>query len=84
MDAFEMTSRLERANFKLKKGGAGVIFGLLSKLESKHLVRREEKPGKDRMLVTYHLTDEGTESLHHAKAPSAQLKAWSELVFSVG
>ena len=83
MDATEITQRLDKANFKLRKGGAGVIFGLLAKLERAGCLERTEREGKERMIVTYHLTDKGTKMLQHGKAP-AQLKEWSELVLSVG
>ena len=83
MDASEITQRLDKANFKLRKGGAGVIFGLLAKLERAGCLERTEREGKERMIVTYHLTENGTKRLQHGKAP-AQLKVWSELVLSVG
>jgi DNA-binding PadR family transcriptional regulator len=82
MDGFEITTQLEKANFKLKKGGAGVIFGLLAKLQSAGCLERREREGAKRMIITYHLTERGTGLLQKSKAPAAELKAWSELVLS--
>ena len=83
MDGFEIATRLEKANIKLKDAGEGVFYGLLSKLESTGCVTGEWRESGDRMIKIYRPTEKGTGSLQKAKVAASQLNAWSESVLSL-
>ena len=82
MTGFEIAERLEKANIKLKEGGEGVLYRLLSKLETAGWLTGEWGERGDQMIKRYCATDEGKESLRSLKVEAAQLNVWCDLVRS--
>jgi DNA-binding PadR family transcriptional regulator len=82
MDGFEISTRLERSNITLKEGGEGVLYGLLSALESTGSVEGRWRDSSERRIKTYHITDKGIRALQKKPGMDAQLKTWSDSVFA--
>jgi DNA-binding PadR family transcriptional regulator len=80
MTGFEVASRLEKANVRLKEGGEGVLYGLFGKLESAGCVEGEWSERGDRMVKIYRVTEKGRKSLSTVKVEAARLSAWFDLV----
>lgn len=84
MDGFEIATSLEKAHIKLKQAGEGVIYGLLSNLESSSYLQTEWREQGERMIKIYRLTDKGGGLLRKSESHVAQLNAWSESVLAAG
>ena len=84
MDGFELVSGLDKAHFKLKDAGEGVIYGLLSQLESSGFLQAEWQERGSRMTKIYRLTDKGSGLLRKSESRISQLNVWSEAVLAFG
>ena len=82
MTGFEIAARLDKANIKLKEGGEGVLYGLLSKLETAGRVSGEWGERGDQMIKRYRVTEKGEKSLRSLKVEAAQLNVLCDLVRS--
>ena len=82
MDGLDLTRALERTGFRLKDEGEGLIYGILSSLESSsHLEGRWREQGT-RMIKTYHITEKGSGLLQRQAGTAGQLSAWSQAVLA--
>jgi DNA-binding PadR family transcriptional regulator len=82
MVGFDLITSLEKAHFKLKGGGDGAIYGLLTNLESSGYLRAEWRESSARMVKNYHLTDKGVGLLEKRSSAAVQLNTWTESVLS--
>ena len=79
-DGLELINNLTRAHFCLKGGGEGVIYGILSAMESSGLVEGRWRESSAKMVKSYHLTESGTNRLQRHSAASAETSNWANLV----
>ena len=74
-DGFDLIKLLEERKFRLKDAGEGVIYGLLSQLESGGCLEGRWREQGSRMVKTYHLTDKGGDSLK-GEGSIHQINVW--------
>jgi DNA-binding PadR family transcriptional regulator len=82
MVGFDLITSLEKAHFKLKGGGDGAIYGLLTKLESSGYLKAEWRESSARMVKSYHLSDKGVGLLKKRSSAAPQFNTWTESVLS--
>ena len=83
MDGFELIGCLEKAHLKLIDGSDGSIYGLLAHLETDGYLEGRWIERGERMIKTYHMTENGAAFLEKVTVPASQVSAWSQSVLSV-
>lgn len=79
-DGFEITNNLTRANFKLKDGSEGMIYGILGRLETQGMLEGRWRESGAAMRKTYYLTDQGTKLVNRKSAAAGELQGWVNLI----
>jgi DNA-binding PadR family transcriptional regulator len=83
MDGVELILGLEKAHIQLKDASEGVIYGILSKLESAGYLKADWREQGGRMMKTYHITDTGRGQVKPSTADATQMDAWSARILAL-
>lgn len=82
MDGVELILGLEKAHIQLKEASEGVLYGLLSKLESAGHLQTEWREQGGRMMKIYRVTEAGRGLLQTSQADATQMDAWSAKILA--
>jgi DNA-binding PadR family transcriptional regulator len=81
-DGFDIISRLEKAHIRIKGGGEGVNYGVLSRLVSAGYMQVDLEDHGGQIRKFYRLTQEGRTELETAEAP--ELETLTAAVLAAG